>query len=116
MKVIPTVTQIIGGNPIRTRKVPMYKLKSQAEEAAHQQKLGKMAQYYYGTRCESCCGVKPKFFTDQDFAARGYYVCLVCGKESEHCDMHWQAKEAWNEHRYVYVPDNYQYSMFDKVM
>ena len=85
-------------------KQPMYKLESADAIKAKQDKLGKNASWYYGTHCQKCCGVYPAFQTENTFDAYGYYVCLVCGKESEHEPMSWQAAQAWNEGRYKWAP------------
>ena len=98
-----------------TTKRPKYTLKSTEEEKAHQEKLGKMCSYYYGTDCEKCCGVYPAFYTDNTFDCSCYYVCLVCGKESTHHEMPWQSSKAWNNHEYVFNPEKeeYQFTIFD---
>ena len=93
---------------IKTTKEPMYVLKSTEDVKAHQDKLGKNAGWYYGTDCKKCCGVWPKFFTDTDFSAYGYYVCLVCGKESLHEPMPWQSRDDWNADRYKWKPEEYK--------
>ena len=110
---IPKVTVLHVGKTITKTKEPMYKLRSAKEELEYQTKNEHRLSFWYGTDCEKCCGVYPKFFTDQDFRARGYYVCMVCGKESKHCDMNWQARDAWNNHEFLFVPSGYQYSLTD---
>ena len=35
--------------------------------------------------------------TEHTFEANAYYICLVCGKESGHFPMPWQAKESWQD-------------------
>ena len=112
-KMIPKVTVYHFGKTITKTKEPLYKLRSAEEEKAYQDKLGKSVSFWYGTWCEKCCGVYPRFYTEQDFEAKGYYVCLVCGKESRHCHMNHQAKDAWNNREYLFVPSGYQYSLFD---
>lgn len=82
---------------LRTTKEPLYRLKSRAEEERYQKKLGRFLHFYYGTDLTKCCGVYPKLITDQSFDADAYYICLVCGKESAHCNMPWLAKISWEE-------------------
>lgn len=55
--------------------------------------------YYYGTNCEKCCGVYPKFKTD-GMQAVCWYECEVCGKRTKPAGMPWIAEEAWNAHKY----------------
>jgi hypothetical protein len=115
-KDIPLETVYISGSKgIRTEKRPQYILKTAEEEKAHQERLGKSVGFWYGTKCEKCCGVYPKFFTTLGFENLGYYVCMVCGKESKHCDMNWQARDAWNAHEYHFKPETYQYTIFDYI-
>lgn len=59
--------------------------------------------YWYGTNCEKCCEVYPKFrnFGDLGGHSKCYYECEVCGKRTEPFDMPWQAKKAWNAHEYI---------------
>ncbi len=95
-------------------KKPLYTLKTTEEVKAHQDKLGDNVAWYYGTWCKKCCGVYPAFFNEMNFNNYGYYVCLVCGKESEHCPMPWQSRDAWNEGRFLWKPSGtefYQMSM-----
>lgn len=110
---IPLVTWYVGTK--RTFKKPKYRLHSAAEEKMEQDKLGRMLSMYYGTSCEKCCGVYPKFFTEGGFKDDGYYVCLVCGKESTHKPMAWQARDAWNNHKYIFNPETEftQMTIFD---
>ena len=118
MKQIPLITQYtITAKGTVSKKVPKYRLKSAEEEQEHQRKLGHSLSFYYGTLCKRCCGVYPAFFTTDGFESKGYYVCLVCGKESKHADMEHLARANWNEERYAWVPESakadYQYSIFD---
>ena len=99
-----------------SRKEPLYRLHSAKEELDEQMSLAKRGAdlgWYYGTKCEKCCGVFPKFFTEETFAAKGFYVCMVCGKESRHRSMAHLARESWNNGEFVFIPDAYQYSIFD---
>ena len=116
MKQIPMITQYtITDKGVVGRKVPKYRLRSAEEEIEHQNGLGKAIQFYYGLECKKCCGVYPAYFTTDGFESRGYYVCLVCGKESKHGVMEHLARSNWNEGRYEWMPEekNYQYSIFD---
>ena len=114
---IPKTTQyIIQKNVLTTsKKVPMYELKPAKEIKAHQDSLDKNAGWYYGTDCKKCCGVYPAFFTEQTFDSKGYYVCLVCGKESKHEVMPWIAAREWNRGNFIFDPqaENYQMTIFD---
>ena len=112
---LTTVYTITGKGITKKRKEPLYKLVSAEEEKAHQDKLGDSVSFWYGTWCKKCCGVYPKFFTTESFDDKGYYVCLVCGKESKHTDMTWQARDAWNNGDYIFNPeqDDYQMTIFD---
>lgn len=95
---IPTITRYhVKGEAMRTTKEPLYRLKSQAEEMKYQEELGKFLPWYYGVDLPKCCGVYPRFLTDQSFEDNGFFVCLVCGRESKHLPMTWQAREAWKE-------------------
>lgn len=76
------------------------------EAKANQDKIvaeGYDLGYWYGTGCEKCCGVFPKFkaYGDLGGHSRCYYECEVCGKRVRPVNMPWQAKEAWNNHEYV---------------
>ena len=113
---IPLITQYtITKTGTKTKKVPQYTLTTTEEIKAHQDKLGNNASWYYGTWCNKCCGVYPAFMKEQTFDDKGYYVCLVCGKESIHTDMPWQARDEWNAGNYVFNPqtDNYQMTISD---
>lgn len=99
-----------------TFKKPKYELKTAEEEKAYQEKLGNSLSFYYGTWCNKCCGVYPKFFTESGFRDYGYYVCLVCGRESTHQSMDWLARDSWNNGEYEWIPEakeNEQLSIFD---
>lgn len=99
-------------------KKPKYELKTAKEEKEHQEKLGNCLGFYYGTNCDKCCGVYPAFFTEGTFRDYGYYVCLVCGRESKHQPMNWMAKDSWNNCEYKWVPDpkeHEQLSVFDYI-
>ena len=116
MKQIPMTTlYTITSKGTISRKVPKYELKTAEDEAEHQRKLGNFLSFYYGLDCKKCCGVYPRYFTTDGFESKGYYVCLVCGKESEHGDMEHLARANWNEGRYEWKPEEkeYQYSIFD---
>ena len=114
-KEIPLITCYRSGKTLTTFKRPMYELKPAEEIKAHQKKLGKNASWYYGTSCKKCCGVYPAYMTENTFDALGYYVCLVCGKESKHEVMPWIAREFWNNEEYKWSPDGAyrQMTIFD---
>lgn len=110
---IPKATWIIGK---KQEKRPLYTLRSQEEESLYQEKNKDRLSFWYGTNCEKCCGVYPKFYTEQGFNNDGYYVCMVCGKESQHAPMTWMAKDLWNNHKYLFKPEpsfGYQYTLED---
>lgn len=77
-------------------------MKTAAEAKAEQDQLrvkGFDLGWYFGTKCEKCCGVYPRFMktgTDDCF-----YQCDVCGKRTAACVMPWVAEEAWNNHQYT---------------
>lgn len=102
---------------ITTFKKPKYVLMSKQEAAEKQKKLGNLLEYYYGTKCDKCCGVYPMIVNEGGFRDFCYFVCPVCGKESKHNPMTWQSREAWNKGAYEWTPDkleeNYQYTIFD---
>lgn len=113
---IPKITQYtITENGTKSRKVPMYKLMPAEIVKARQDKLGENAGWYFGTWCNKCCGVYPASMSETGFDDLCYYVCLVCGKESKHCAMPWQARDEWNAGNYVFDPekDDYQLTLFD---
>ena len=57
--------------------------------------------FWYGTRCEKCCGVFPKAMKkDGNDPKDFYYQCEVCGKRTDTYTMPHLAEKAWNEHRY----------------
>ena len=74
------------------------------EAKANQDRIAKDfdLSYWYGTHCEKCCDVFPKFRTFGDLGGRSkcYYECEVCGKRTELFDMPWQSEKAWNNHEY----------------
>lgn len=75
-----------------------------AEEAkANQDRIAEHHDlgHWYGTRCEKCCGVYPKFRTKDTFDPQNaYYECEVCGKRTKLYTMPWLAEQAWNNHEY----------------
>lgn len=103
---IPLVTwyRTKTGGGVETFKRPKYVLKSVEEVKAEQVRLGSNASWYYGTNCAKCCGVYPQMFTEETFDDNAYYVCPVCGKESEHAKMPWQARQKWNAGAYKWEP------------
>ena len=77
------------------------------QEAIRQQRelqiKGFSLGWYFGTGCEKCCGVYPRFckrdVTDKYHDC--YYKCDVCGKQTDYYGMPWQCKEAWNKHQFM---------------
>lgn len=70
-----------------------------AEEAKREQ--NELAKHYdlgfwYGTGCEKCCGVYPKFRTSSGFDSYCWYECEVCGKRTKNASMPWIAEKDWN--------------------
>ena len=57
--------------------------------------------FWYGTNCEKCCGIYPKFMTTDGFETMCWYECEVCGKRTEKASMPWIAEEYWNKHQYI---------------
>ena len=72
------------------------------EAKENQDRLAKKfnLSYWYGTNCEKCCGVYPKFRTTTGFDSKCYYECEVCGKRTDEEVMPWIAEEKWNNHIY----------------
>ena len=72
---------------------------TRAEAVAEQERIGRLYNlgWYYGTNCEKCCGVYPRFH-DIGSNARDsvYYQCDVCGKRTPAFSMPYLAEEAWN--------------------
>lgn len=52
--------------------------------------------WWYGTNCEKCCGVYPKFRTSTGLDSYCWYECEVCGKRTENASMPWIAEREWN--------------------
>ncbi len=76
------------------------------EAKANQDRIeasGFKLDWWYGTNCEKCCGVFPKFRTFGDLGghSRCFYECEVCGKRTDNFDMPFQAEKAWNDHEYI---------------
>lgn len=98
MKTIPKIkTYHQKGGSLWTTQEPLYRLKTKAEEKAYQDSLGRFLGWYYGTNLYKCCGVYPRLMTEQTFEQNAYYICLVCGKESDHEQMPWLAEESWQK-------------------
>ena len=59
--------------------------------------------WYFGTKCEKCCDVFPRFChrDANDKYKTAYYKCDVCGKQTDYYGMPWQAEEAWNNHKFL---------------
>ena len=70
------------------------------EEARKEQEYmsgtGWKLQWWYGTGCEPCEGVYPKFVTEEKNGGGCYFECPACGKRTAAHSMTWQAVEAWN--------------------
>lgn len=66
--------------------------------------------WWYGTDCEKCCGVFPKFMVSGGMDSKCWYECQVCGKRTKPEIMPWIAREAWNSGK-VQV-EGVQMSMF----
>ena len=73
------------------------------EAKANQDRLAKHYQlsFWYGTNCEKCCGVYPKFKTTDGLDTMCFYECEVCGKRTKKASMPWIAEQSWNRHEYV---------------
>lgn len=57
--------------------------------------------FWYGVRCEKCCGVYPRLETAGHWSADDvYYQCEVCGKRTKGFLMPHLAEQAWNNHEY----------------
>jgi len=74
---------------------------TKAEAKAEQDRLvekGMELRWWYGTNCEKCCGVYPKFQCELTNGMSGdvWYECPVCGKKSTKHIMPYLAWEAWN--------------------
>lgn len=109
-KNIPTVNWFGNGKTIKKSR---YELKPAKEIKAEQDRLGGLLNCYYGTTCKKCCGVFPAFYTEGGLTDYGYYVCLVCGKESKHEPMSWIARDSWNNGQYQWEPTQRQLSILD---
>lgn len=68
------------------------------EAKANQDRIAKNYNlgFWYGTNCEKCCGVYPKFCTHDGKQHMCYYECEVCGKRTKLCTMPWIARDEWN--------------------
>lgn len=74
------------------------------EAKANQERIedeGYNLGWWYGTWCEKCCGVFPKFEVSDAFGGGCWYQCEVCGKRTEEKSMPWQARDAWNRHEFL---------------
>ena len=77
------------------------------EEASYEQRMlqikGFNLSFWFGTGCEKCCGVYPRFKKKDtnDKYHDCYYQCDVCGKQTDYYGMPWQCEEAWNNHNYL---------------
>ena len=106
-KQIPLITEFHTGRGGTTRrKVPQYTLRPAHEEAAHQLRLIATGSFdfYYRSDMEPCCGVYPSLQQEARNGGYGYYVCLVCGKESRH--LPYKPEEAWQKGDFIWQPAN----------
>ena len=71
-----------------------------AEEAKYKQDelegKGFDLGFWYGTKCEKCCGVFPAFRHSDANGGGCWYECEVCGKRTEEKTMPWLAEQDWN--------------------
>ena len=79
---------------------------TQQEAKAEQDRLEMMGYslgWYFGTRCEKCCGVYPRLMRHDtnDKYHDTYYKCDVCGKQTDYYGMPGTAEEAWNNHKFL---------------
>lgn len=84
-----------------------------SEEAKREQ--DRIAEHYnlgwwYGTGCEKCCGVFPKFMVANGMSTDCWYECEVCGKRTPPKNMPLVAEEAWNRGEVIQEPK--QLSLF----
>lgn len=73
------------------------------EAAAEQERIAKDydLSYWYGTDCEKCCGVYPRFHQSMANGIGCFYQCDVCGKRTEPQPMPWVARDEWNAGNYA---------------
>ena len=71
--------------------------KKKQNEIAQHYKLS----YWYGTGCDKCCGVYPKFMTGGIQGMDCWFECEVCGKRTEAQSMPWIAEREWNAGRFL---------------
>ena len=78
----------------------MTKEEAKAEQDYYQ-RIGINLAWYFGTKCEKCCGVYPRFHNSGGNGREtDWYECDVCGKRTAPKVMPWVAEEAWNNHEY----------------
>lgn len=65
---------------------------------ANQDRISKQytLAFWYGTWCDKCCGVYPKFMTTNTLNEECWYECEVCGRKTNTFQMPHEAREAWN--------------------
>ncbi len=83
-----------------------------ADEArANQERIAETFNlgWWYGVRCEKCCGVFPRLIVPDQTTGRCYYQCEVCGRRTAECEMPWIAEKKWNDHEWT---DEGQFSLF----
>lgn len=76
---------------------------TQKEAKNNQRRLSESydLSFWYGTDCEKCCEVYPKFKHTDGFEALCWYECEVCGKRTTAEPMPWIARDKWNNHEYL---------------
>lgn len=57
-------------------------------------------RFWFGTNCEKCCEVFPRFIIENPIFGGCYYKCDVCGKRTRVAPMPWVAQKWWNAHEY----------------
>lgn len=75
-----------------------------AEEAKrNQDEISKhyKLSYWYGTKCNKCCGVYPKLMATNGHNEMCWYECEVCGTKVEPQSMPWIAEREWNAGHFV---------------
>ena len=79
----------------------MTKEEAEKEQEKLREHFGDGIGWWFGTRCERCCGVLPRLHVSNTTDMNDcWYECDVCGKRTERKTMPWVAEEAWNNHEY----------------
>ena len=58
--------------------------------------------WWFGVRCEKCCGLYPRLIVENTSDAMCWYECDVCGRRGAKREMPWQAERAWNDGEIVF--------------